>query len=50
MLIPPPLVPPRDVGMVLPRDLVKTSAGIFILSDGVLRLSVHILPLEPLAD
>ena len=36
--------------MVLTRDLVKTSAGIFVPPDGVLRLSVRILPLELLAD
>ena len=41
------LVPRSDVAMILTRNLVKTSAGIFVPSDGLLRLSVRIMLLEP---
>ena len=34
ILIPSPLFPRSGVGLVLTRDLVKTSAGIFVRSDG----------------
>ena len=36
--------------MVLTRDLVKTSAGIFVPSDGLLRFSVRIVLFETLKD
>ena len=49
--VPLPVVPRGDVGVVvLNRDLVQTSAGIFVPFVGLLRCSVCIPHLEPLKD
>ena len=39
--VPLPLVPRGDVGVVFTRDLVKTSASIFVPYDSMLRFSVR---------
>ena len=43
-------VPSGDVGMVFACNTVKTSAGFFVPSDGLLRVSVRFALLEPLED
>ena len=40
----------RSSHMVLSRNLVKTSASIFVPSDGLLRFFVRFALLEPLED